>query len=228
MRLRHPGSQLQGLLAGGLSLLQVGPAGVPPHEQERAAVGGSGKRRSEARVDIYGTGEHPPGELNALLAHQIEGLPPAEIEIVRLDASGSRLIDCALFLLRQHHSQCADDVLCDLVLYGKHILQLPVVTLGPETVSISYIDELHDDPEPVTGLPDTPFQHGTHAELVPDVADVLILPLVGERRRPGGNAKRLNLGQRSDDFLCYTLAEVILILLGAHVCKREDGDGLTG
>ncbi len=99
------------------------------------------------------------GELETLLAELVEELPAAEVELVRLDIVGAGLLDGPLFLLGEHHPKRLHDVLRDLVLHREDVLQVPVVTLGPEMISVGHVDQLRGDPEPVAGLANAALQH---------------------------------------------------------------------
>src|SRR5215472_12841039 len=64
------------------------------------------------------------------------------------------------------------DALRDLVLDGKHVGQLAVVSLGPEMVPGFGIDQLRRDPDPIAGTTDAAFDHVTHAQLARHFADI--------------------------------------------------------
>jgi hypothetical protein len=57
----------------------------------------------------------------------------------------------------------AGDALRDLVLNGKHVGQLAIVSVGPEMVPGFGIDQLRCDANPVTRAADTAFEHVAHA-----------------------------------------------------------------
>ena len=59
----------------------------------------------------------------------------------------------------------AGDALRDLVLDGKHVGQLAVVSVGPEMVPGFGIDQLRRDPDPIAGTTDAAFDHVMHVRL---------------------------------------------------------------
>ncbi len=72
----------------------------------------------------------------------------------------------------------------DLVLDGENVCDVTVVTLGPEVVVRTGIDELRRDAESVTGLANAPFQYIPNPEIATDLLEGYRLSLVGEYRMP--------------------------------------------
>ncbi len=91
-------------------------------------------------------------------------------------------------------------------------------------VAVGDVDELGGDPEPVAGLADAALEDGLHVELFPDLADVLFGTLELERRGAGGDAQVLDPAQPVDELLGDPFAEVVLVLVGAHVDEGQDGN----
>jgi len=58
-----------------------------------------------------------------------------------------------------------------------------------------------------------------------DFLDVLLLAPEGEGGRTGGHFEAGNLGPVVDDLFGQAVAEVILLLIGAHIGEGQDGDG---
>ena len=59
--------------------------------------------------------------------------------------------------------------------------------------------------------------------IAPDLADVELHPLDGERRGPGDDPDPLEAGQGVDELLGQALAEIILVLGRAHIGEGKDG-----
>src|SRR5215831_1721031 len=93
----------------------------------------------------------------------------------------------------------AGDALCDLVLDGKYVGQLAVVSLGPEMVPGFGIDQLRRDPDPIAGTTDAAFDHVTHAQLARHLADIHSGPLVSERRAARNDKEGAVARQVGDD-----------------------------
>ena len=88
-------------------------------------------------------------------------------------------------------------------------------------VSVAGIDELYDDAHPVAGLAHAAFKNRFHPQLRADVADVDRLAFELKRRRARGDVDARQRAERVDELFGHPLAEVILILLLAHVRERE-------
>ena len=63
-----------------------------------------------------------------------------------------------------------------------------------------------------------------HAELLPDVAEVLVPPLEGEGGGSTGDPQPLDVRERVQDFLGDPVGEVLLVPRRAHVRERQHGD----
>ena len=78
---------------------------------------------------------------------------------------------------REDHSQRLHDVPRDLVLHREDVLQIAIVSLGPEMITVGHVDELGGDSQPVPGFADASLHDGRHVELLAHLADVLFFPL---------------------------------------------------
>jgi len=93
-------------------------------------------------------------------------------------------------------------------------------------IAVRDVDQLRRDAQPVPRLAHAPLEHGADAELLADPADVEVLSLECECRRPRRHAQRLDLRERVEDLLGHSLAEVFLVSLWAHVGERKHRDRL--
>src|SRR5439155_11417069 len=117
----------------------------------------------------------------------------------------------------QNPPQGFDDVLGDLVLNRKHILQLAVVDIGPEVKSIADVDELGADTKAIAGFAHTTAQNSAHIELLTDSADVIVAAFEGEGGGAGGDAQAGDLGQGVDQLLGQAIAEIFVFGIGAEI-----------
>src|SRR4030043_131505 len=85
---------------------------------------------------------------------------------------------------------------------------IPSGLLGPEMVAGGHVDELGRDAEPVVALADAPLEHGGHAQLAADLADVQVLELGGEGRALGRDLEVADLRQGRDAFLGQSFAKI--------------------
>ena len=66
----------------------------------------------------------------------------------------------------------------DLVLDGKHVLQLSIVALGPTVSAGDGVDELRGDADAIASAANAAFEHVADAELAADLPDIDRLALV--------------------------------------------------
>ena len=145
----------------------------------------------------------------------------------RLDVFGRGPLD-GLFSPSLSTTQRAHDVAGNLVLDGEDVLELPVMAARPQAVAVGRADELGRDAQPVARLADAAFEHRPDTELPPDVADVALLALEGERRRARRDAERLDLRQRVDDVFGDAVAELSFSASVLMLTKGRTAIDLTG
>ena len=85
-------------------------------------------------------------------------------------------------------------------------------------------DELRRDADAVAGLSDAAFENVRHTKGRGDLANVLMLALERERRGARDHLQARDLRQEVDDFLGQAVAEVLVLLVAAHVLERQDRD----
>src|SRR5688572_4421256 len=90
--------------------------------------------------------------------------------------------------------------------------------------SVTGVDELRCDADPPTGPPHAAFEDRADVERLPDSADVLVLVSECERRGTRNDAQAWHAGQRVEDLLGETVAEVLVFLVRAEVGERQDRD----
>ena len=84
------------------------------------------------------------------------------------------------------------------------------------------VHELHHNADPVPDLAHAAREHGRHAKLLADLAQVDVLVLEREGRGAGRDLDAWHLGQGIDDVLGYAVTEVLVLRIGAHVGQRQD------
>ena len=125
----------------------------------------------------------------------------------------------------KRHFQRGRDGLGDFVLHVEQVRHLAVIALRPEVIAVARVDELRGDAEARPGSPHAAFENGGDAQRVGDLANVLGLALEREGRRARGHLQPRDLRQEIDDLLGQAVAEVLVVLVRAHVGERQHGDG---
>src|SRR6266852_1757026 len=143
--------QLDGLAAGGDRFRQVVFAGIEPHVQKRAAIGHPGEGARIQRIDDDGTGEHLPGKFHALAAHLMKELAAAQVVVVRLNFAGGYSLDLPLFLFGEDDAQGPRNPLRDFIVNLEDVLELAVVTLGPDGMAGAGLGKLSGDAQTLAG-----------------------------------------------------------------------------
>jgi len=93
-------------------------------------------------------------------------------------------------------------------------------------VSVGNIDELGRDANPFSRLPYAPFQHRADVQFPADFPDVQFLAAKLKGRRAGGDEEALELAQGVDDLFRQSVAEIVVLPIGAHVGEGQHRDGL--
>ena len=89
---------------------------------------------------------------------------------------------------------------------------------------VGRVHELRGDSQSVVLLADAAFDYVLDAELAADLAQVLVLSLVGERGGATCDPQLTDLRERVQQLFGHPVGEVLLVTGRAHVSERKDGD----
>src|SRR5579863_7849887 len=92
-------------------------------------------RPGVASINLYRPGKHLTRLLQRLAPHLVERLATLEVVVVRSNVGGLRLLDRLFLSIAQRYLQRMSNALGDLILDGKHILHLAIVTFRPHRMS---------------------------------------------------------------------------------------------
>src|SRR4029434_4076770 len=126
---------------------------------ERRTVRDPGKGGCVALVDNNGARKHLPRKFEAVAAKLINNLASAKIIVVCLHVARGDFLNLPLFLVAEHHTQSAGDVLSDFILDGKNIFELPVISLRPHRVTAAGLGEPGGDAQTAARSTDASFEH---------------------------------------------------------------------
>jgi hypothetical protein len=83
---------------------------------------------------------------------------------------------------------------------------------------------LNADAQSVPSLADGSLEKSVDAKTSPDLARIHAR---SAKRKAGASSRDMetaDLGQRVEDFLCYSVAEIFLIAFRAEISERQNGD----
>ena len=145
-----------------------------------------------------------------------------QVQVVRLGAPGRHRNQRRL--LEEPGSQRVGDGGRKLVLDGKDVLQLPIVRLRPQVISVGCVDQLRGEAQGVAFAADASLQHGGDGELLADLPHAQVLVLVRECRGARDDAQTFDVGERVDHLFGDAVREVFFVLRLAEVRERQHGD----
>ena len=88
------------------------------------------------------------------------------------------------------------------------------------------INELHGNPNLVTGTLHGAFDDRVHVELGADFAQVLAGVAVFVNRSPGNDAERPDVGQAAQQVVVDAVGEILVVRIAAAARKRQYSDGI--
>ena len=152
-------------------------------------------------------------------------LATAQHEFVGLQILRAFVTEHAASLaVREVSDERGDDLAGEFVLHREHVFDLAVVTLRPQVVAGRGLDELRRYTDPVAAFAYAALEDVAHVERLAHVRHVHGLTLVGERRVARDDHDFAKPRQFRDDVLADPVGEIHLVLVVAHVCKRQYGD----
>src|SRR5260370_40147895 len=91
-------------------------------------------------------------------------------------------------------------------------------------VSVSNVNQLGCNTQAVSNFPHTSLKHRSHIQLFRDEPHVGMLPLEEKAGSSSRHLKLIDLRQRIDDFFRNTVGEELVLRIGTHIDKRQNGD----
>src|SRR5438552_914147 len=108
----------------------------------------------------------------------------------------------------------------------ENVLNVAVVILRPEMITVAHIDELCGHTQLVAYFAHASFQHRPHVQLIADFTkDVLfVLALECKTGCSSRHAQSRHLGQHIDQFLGHPVTQILVVFVRAHVHERQHRD----
>ena len=151
-------------------------------------------------------------------------ITPFQIQLVRFSIFRRSRRDRALFRAAEFCLQRVRDFRRDVGFHREDVVELSIVTLGPEMRVALGIDELDVDAHAVAGFAHTAFQDVGNSKLLRDLANVLGRVFETLRRRARDHFQIANAREAGEDFLLDTVGKISVRFIFAQIFKRQDGD----
>src|SRR2546423_343230 len=148
----------------------------------------------------------------------------AQIELVRLDVLRLTLGESSMLRGRQLELELGDDVARNLILNLKNVLDITVVALRPDLITIAGVHELSADANASIHATDAALEDRLHVEQLSDFTNAQRLSLESESRSSGGDVEAGDSRQRVDDVFGDSVGEVFVVRARAHVGERQHTD----
>src|SRR5437870_3704529 len=203
-----------------MGLLKIRIASAPAKEVHVRGCEAS-PSGSEMRIEFGRSLEHLSGKLYALARPLLEELSCTKIKLVCLHVVGRWFKEAALLALGERETQRVNHTAGNFILDREDVFDLSVEPLRPQVVTIPRVDELNADADPAAGLPDAALKKRLHTKSSPNLARIDACSTKCEAGCSGGDVERADFGKRIQNFLCYAVAEVLLIAFGAEIGKRQ-------
>jgi hypothetical protein len=181
-----------------------------------------------ARLHRDGALEQRAGLLVLFAVHPVDEIEGTNHQAPGIDALGGLALGTEPFDGIEMRFHSGHDALRDVVLDREDVLQLPIVSLGPDVVAGFRVDQLARDANAPARGPDAAFQHVAHAQGARDLAYVDCRTPVNEGRVAGDDEQPAQTRQRRDDVLGDAVRKMILARIAAHVGERQHSDGGAG
>src|SRR5215510_9810510 len=94
------------------------------------------------------------------------------ISLPGIQAVGRFSTDALALRVRHGRLNRGGDILGDLVLYGKYVGEIAVVSFSPKMSAGRGLNELSGDPDAASRLPHATFKYKANAELASDLFDI--------------------------------------------------------
>ena len=179
-------------------------------------------RRRMRRIEADGLleGAKRPG----VVLLRISEVPRLQIAAISLEVMRLRPDTNGPFSRGETGLHGLDDSGGDLVLHSEHVRRVAIEALRPELIAAHDIGELRGHAKPVAGRPHAALEDVAHRERTRDGRQVAVVVAGPEGGGARCDADPVDADQRVHDLLGHPLAEVLLVLRGAHVREGQHRD----
>ena len=115
-----------------------------------------------------------------------------------------------------------NDVLCNLLLDGKHVFNCAVISFSPKMTPVGGIHELRRDPDAVSRPAHAPLNHVSGTERAANIAHVHGFPAKRECGVACDHREFAETGELGDHILRHAVTEIDLLGIAAHVLEWQN------
>src|SRR5580765_125163 len=152
------------------------------------------------------------------------GLSCHEVQVVCLDIVGTAMLNRLFLFGYQLEFQRLHYGFGDFRLECEDIAQVTIVALSPHVIVAGTVDQLGGNAHATAGFPHAAFENVADFEFAREFRNINMLALVHKGAVARYDRQCRNLTQIGDDVLSDAVAEVLLLLIAAHVCKGQHAD----
>src|SRR4030095_10522097 len=149
----------------------------------------------------------------------------ARIELESDEISGWLLLDSQSLRGCDFGVQSFGDLLRDLTLDGKQLVQIAIVLLSPHVCVRACVDQLSVETKMRAGSADAAFQNMRYPQIISDLTEISFATLI-HNTRPTDDFQVGDFGQLGQHVVLHTIHERAVFFLLAQIFKRQNGDSI--
>ncbi len=170
------------------------------------------------RVELDRPPEHllSDSKLRFVVVGVVQTANPSKIGLVSIQVVGWAGLDDFALGLPELDAELPDDLFGHARLNGEDLVQVSIVTFGPQVNIVGCSNELRRDPHPAGSLgrllpTDGAFEYVADPELLADLPDRRPVVLILQGARAGDDAEAAHRGESAGDLLGHPRCEVIVL-----------------
>jgi hypothetical protein len=127
--------------------------------------------------------KEPDGVIDGIRTPAPRFVSSAQIALVRMQVADGTLGETLLFVVSEPDLECRHDEPSETFLDREHLLERPILALGPQVLVADRVDELGTDSQLVSRAPHASLQDAPNAKLTGDGLELLLRIAEGHRRQ---------------------------------------------
>ena len=173
--------------------------------------------RSKIRIQRDGMLVHLEGKFQIRPRAPAGVAASAEIIVVGLRIICRLARNFTFFLRRQRDAQRLSDAAADVILDIEDVLELPIISFGPDRVAGACLHKLHSNADAVAHSPQASIEQILRVQLLTNFRRSHTLVPVGQHRGPRKQPQPSYFGQFGGDIFGHAVPEVLLLFGAAEI-----------